>query len=209
MIGYLAAGFLVPFIARHQQEKSLLDRTLLLTRHGLFFLAIVACSFTWIYAPWLQQLLYHNGSSHNISVMQLCLSVLPAYLLTHIYGSFLTATSRFASFIVVLIISVVINTGLNAWLIPLQGAAGAAKAALVSQYLCAAGCMMYSARQLSLHLSAFGAYIGSAALLLLLFFLADKYDWNVWISLSITIILAGTFIFLQRHKLKKIFTSFQ
>lgn len=136
MAGFLAASFLVPFIARHRQEKEMINKAVVQLRHGLVALSLMAVGFCLAFAPWLQQILYHSTDEHQTRVIRTCMSVLPAYYLVHIYGSVLTATARFRPFIIILAVSVAINLVLNLLLIPSFGAWGCCLAALGSQYFC-------------------------------------------------------------------------
>lgn len=206
MIGYLAAGFLVPFIAKHQQQKDLLDKTIVTTRYGLMLAAIGAVCFVWVFAPELHRLLYNEENAKGAEVMRLCLATLPAYFLTHIYGSVLTATARFKAFIQVLFVSVLTNTVLNVILIPGLGAAGAAWVSIISQYACAAGCLWQCRQLLPLHAKQFFVYAALGGLLLLTLFLGKHLGLNLWAMLVIALILASLLLVAQRRLLKKFFT---
>ena len=126
----------MPFIAKHKEENSVIDQSILITRHALLLFAIGVSSFTILFAPWLQQLLYHSEEAYNVKVMQWCIASLPGYFLVHIYGSVLTATGRFRDFIMIMLVSVMLNIVLNLFLIPSYGALGCCYAAVASQYCC-------------------------------------------------------------------------
>ncbi len=153
MIGYLCASFLVPFIARHRREQKKVQGVVLFLRHGLLFTAIAAATFAWVFAPWLQRLLYHTSNAYNDKIIALCMGVLPAYYLTHVYGSLLTARGAFRLFIFILFFAVLVNAGLNFILIPSLGAAGCCTAALVSQYGCALALWYFGSRRFKLSLA--------------------------------------------------------
>ena len=150
MAGYLAASFLVPFIARHLHDKQVIGQAVMYLRHGLLALALAVVSFTIIFAPWLQEVLYHTSDARHTLVIRTCLAVLPAYYLVHIYGSVLTATGRFRQFISVLLVSVLINLVLNLVLIPMAGAFGCCLAALASQYFCGIAVFIVATRSVGL-----------------------------------------------------------
>ncbi len=208
MVGYLAAGFLVPFIARNFDNKNVVAQTILFTRHCLLFFGVTLACFVWVNAKWLQQLLYVENNSGAASVLRLCVAALPAYLLTHIYGSALTATSKFSSFIYLLVFSVAINVLVNLWLIPIYGASGAATAALVSQYICAIGCMVLVHQKLGIKINALSIFLTilAAALFYAIFYFGDALSINVWLTLlfAVILVLASSFIF--RSPIKKFFT---
>lgn len=149
-VGYLCASFLVPFLARRRNEKKTVEGVVLFMRHGLLFTAIVAVTFTAVFATPLQGLLYRSSVVYNSRVMALCVAVLPAYYLVHVYGSLLTAVAAFPLFIRILVLSVLVNASLNFILIPSYGAAGCCTAALVSQYGCAALLWAFASKKCSL-----------------------------------------------------------
>ena len=211
MVGYLAVSFLLPFIARHQSDKAMIQDVFINTRHGLMFFAIGIVSFTIIFAPWLQQLLYHSQDEYHSGVIQLCMAALPAYFLVHLYGSVLTATARFKQFIVVLILSVIINLVMNLLLIPSYGALGCCIAALSSHYFCGLTTAIVATRNLKIsfdHRSGF-AYLFFAALLTAFFYFGRMAVSNVWIILAIAVCISLIFLFTQISFLKKYFISFR
>lgn len=210
MVGYLSASFLVAFIARHKNDKEQVQQVLLTTRHALLFFAIAISCFTFQFAPWIQQLLYHTTDDYGSRVLQLCLLSLPAYYLVHVYGSALTATTNFRLFNTVLGCSVVLNILLNLWLIPLLGALGCCIAALASQYSCGIALYIITTRKLQLSYSAwsFFLYLVSAGILLLLFYYSKMAVNNVWIILAAIAFLMAVVCITQRKFFKKLFFLF-
>jgi O-antigen/teichoic acid export membrane protein len=139
-VGYMTASFLVPFAARHLQQKELIDRMVLRLRHLLLTAAVGFAALCFVFAPQLMRLLYHLDGAYPARVLALCVAVLPAYYIIHLYGSLLTASGRLAYFSGVVLTCVLLNTALNLLLIPRLGASACCIAALVSQYACAAAC---------------------------------------------------------------------
>ena len=209
MIGYLAASFLVPFIARNYKDKAVLSTTILFTRHGLLFCAIGLVCFVAVYAPWLQKLLYHNSMPYQTRVLQLCMAALPGYFMVHIYGSVLTATKRFRSFISILLISVVINLVLNLFLIAQYGALGCCIAAVCSQYFCGIACCLMVRRELQVPfgLPSVAVYLSAAALLTGLFYWGRMTVSNVWIILAISVCFISILLAAQFRNFKKYFIA--
>lgn len=210
MIGYLAASFLLPFIARNKDDKKIISHVLLLTRHGLLFFAIGISVFAVVFAPWLQQVLYHTTEEYNTHVLRLCLLSLPAYYLVHVYGSALTATTQFKTFIFILMASVAVNVLLNLYLIPKQGAIGCCIAALVSQYSCGLALCIAAKRRLTIPYAGKWAvlYILFAAILFVLFYYSKKEMQNVWIILAALILIGFAGLVTQRNLLRKLFSPF-
>jgi O-antigen/teichoic acid export membrane protein len=210
MLGYLTASFLVPFLARHQNDRKLVQQVLLVSRHGLLFASAIAVAFVVVFAPWLQSLLYHTTDAYSSRVIRLCIAVLPAYYLTHVYGSALTATAQFRAFIQVIFVSVLVNVLLNAWLIPLYGAAGCCMAALVSQYFCAFALWAIASRRLAVSPAGSSAllYPAIAILFAFSFYLGQMLTGHVWIILSSIAAVVFVLMIAQRNLLKKFLLLF-
>ncbi|HET7896334.1 MAG TPA: polysaccharide biosynthesis C-terminal domain-containing protein, partial [Flavisolibacter sp.] len=209
MIGYLTALFLVPFVARHANNTKLVQQVLLFSRHGLLLLSAAAVAFVIVFAPWLMKVLYHTSSFSGIVVMRLCLAVLPAYFLTHVYGSALTATAHFKVFIRLLFLAVFVNVLLNLWLIPLYGAEGCCIAALISQYTCGIALWFSASRKLKIASGKSSALLYPAVAVCCgaLFYFAQKLTGNVWIILSSIALLGFVLLLTQRSQLKKLILS--
>lgn len=211
MVGYLAAVFLVPFVARHQQERKEIETVVLNLRHLLLFFGIGVACFGWQYAGWIQELLYHSDASYHSQVIQLCLAVVPAYFIMHIYGSVLTATLQFRPLLLIILIAVILNTILNLVMIPVYGAKGCCMAAIVSQYFCAIACyvMANNIQGLPGHKYSWAVYIATAIALLLLFYFARQMMLNVWLTLVLAASLVVVLLLTQLTNAKKLFIRIQ
>jgi O-antigen/teichoic acid export membrane protein len=211
MVGYLASSFLVAFVARNIGHRKMLEDAIFNTRHVMIFLSMAAVSFVMVFAQWLQQLLYHSGSSYHVLVMQLCIATYPAYCLVHVYGSVLTGAARFKQFIMVLVLSVIINIVLNVALIPLYGALGCCIAALVSQYFCGVMTLMIATKAVSIgyNVKSVFIYLLCGFLLVALFQLGKYALINVWVILSIAVLLTVFLLSTQISFFKKYFVSFR
>jgi Na+-driven multidrug efflux pump len=177
----------VPFIARHRGEKPVVSSALVQVRHGLLLFSIVVASFCYFYAPWIQGLLYHTTDSYTSKVIQLCLLSLPGYMMVHVYGSWLTATGRFQTFIAILGIAVALNIGINLVLIPRMGASGCAVAAIISQITCGILCW-FAALKMGAHReqpAGVGVYGIAAIVFCLLFYVGKTLMLNVWLILAL------------------------
>jgi O-antigen/teichoic acid export membrane protein len=149
MVGYLAASFLVPFAARNITNRKVISDTTLKLRHGLMLLAISVAIIGYLFADKIYLLLYHkNGDEWK--VLGLCLLVLPAYYLIHLYGSLLTASGAIKKFTVIMLVSVGLNIVFNLFFIPEYGALGCGFSALMTQYFCAVLCWYYATEKLDL-----------------------------------------------------------
>jgi O-antigen/teichoic acid export membrane protein len=173
-VGYLVASFLVPFLARQQTNRLLINELVLTARYGLLLFGVFASLFLVLFAVPVQQTLY-AVADYGALVLQWCLPVLPAYLLLQVYGSLLTAMGQLKPFLVLLGISVVLNVVLNCLLIPRLGAVGCCIAALASQYTCALGTYLYAVQKNELqHDSRQWLNLAAIALLLSALFYAGR-----------------------------------
>lgn len=211
MIGYLSASFLVPFVARHLNNKKLIEEATLNTRHFLLFSSIAVSSFALMFSSWIENVLYHSGSSYNSTVIQLCLAAFPAYCLVHVYGAVLTAASRFRQLISVLILSVLLNIVLNLVLVPSYGAVGCCVAALVSQYFCGiTTCIVATnSMKMSYNVQSILFYLTSALVLIGLFYFGKTAVVNVWVILAIAVCFSILILASQISFFKKYFVSFR
>ncbi|MBB1284475.1 polysaccharide biosynthesis C-terminal domain-containing protein [Flavisolibacter sp. BT320] len=207
MLGYLTASFLLPFLSRNQQDTAMVQRVVLVSRHGLLLLATVALAFVFVYTSWLQNLLYHSADGFTNNVILLTMAALPAYYLIHVYGTALTSIGAIQLFIRIMLVAVVSNVALNLWLIPQYGAQGCAIAALVSQYGCGIGLWIAASKKLKIRVAAGAAvlYLLAALIFGMLFYAVQKITDNEWI-LFLSIVSIGCLLLLAgRNRLKKIF----
>jgi O-antigen/teichoic acid export membrane protein len=149
MVGYLAASFLVPFVARNIGNREVINDTVLRLRHGLMLLSIAVAVAGYVFADKIYLLLYHK-TGDEWKVVGLCFLVLPAYYLIHLYGSLLTASGAFKKFSLIMLVCVVFNLLLNLFFIPEYGALGCCFSALLTQYFCAVLCWYYASATMNL-----------------------------------------------------------
>lgn len=210
MLGYLTASFLLPFLSRNRQDGALVQKVVLFSRHGLLLVSAIALAFIFVYTPQLQSLLYHSADNFTNTIILLTLAALPAYYFIHVYGTALTAIGAFGLFIQIMLVAVVVNIGLNLWLIPAYGALGCCMAALVSQCGCGLVLWMAASRRLNISLSLGTAALYPLAALIFggLLYAGQKYTDNVWITLG-TLALSGCILLLAGwNRLKKIILPF-
>jgi len=209
MVGYLASSFLVAFVARNLKDKDALEDAIFNTRHLLMFCSLGVASFVIVFAPWLEQLLYHSNRDYNSLVIQLCIASYPGYCLVHVYGSVLTGSAKFRQFISILVVSVLLNVVLNIALIPAMGALGCCIAALASQYLCGVWTLVSTTRKLhiSYHAKSILVYVLFLVLLGLFFLLGRNAMMNVWIILTIAVFISLILLITQLTVFRKYFIS--
>lgn len=208
--GWLAASFLVPFIARNKRGRSTVASVVLTVRHALLFLSVSVVVLVMQFAPWLQKVLYHNNEGYQIQVLQYCLLCLPAYYLVHVYGAVLTATSKFVVFLKILGGCVIFNVVMNVYLVPKYGAFGCCLTALVSQYTCGIALMLASGKKLRLPLGfkwLFG-YLFWAGALYGMLWAGKSTGLSLWIILAAFFLGATVFFATQKAFFRKAVSLF-
>lgn len=148
MTGNIVTAFLLSYIARRHSNKQDISSAILSVRHGLMAIAILATAISVFLAAWIQGVLYHHTEDEAIVVLQYCMPAIIGYALIQVYGTVLTATGHIRVFCYTCLAAVVLNIGINAWLIPMYGARGACIAAVVSQLFCGLATMIVAQRRL-------------------------------------------------------------
>ena len=207
VMGYMVASFLVPFVARNLAEKNIVQSAVLTARHVLMISGITAAVFIIVFAQEVQNVLYHLTDKNAVTVMQLCIAVLPAYIMVHIYGSVLTATAQLKKFIVIIIISVVINVAVNLLLIPKYGAVGCCIAAIASQYFFAGFLYWHGSKTsgISYGLKSMFIYAAIATILFLFFYSGKLLSLHPMLLLSFAGIAVIMLLLLNIGIIKKYF----
>ena len=198
MVGWLFAGFLLPWVARHWPDKKETDKVLLLSRHFLLFTGCMAVAFVAADPSWVDRLLYHDTSSDHARVILTSLAALPFLSLVHVYGTLLTAVQEIRLFLRISLVFTVFNILLNLLLIPRYGALGCAITALISQAAYALT-VMYQARKktgISLHPASIFVVCACAAAFFFITSLLHRYALPV-MPLAVAAALVLFFIYLQ------------
>lgn len=133
-IGYLFAGILLPLFA-YKLSKKIEIKTLLKSGLSIMFcvsVSIIVCLF-W-YRDDIMKLLYTSSNANYSAEVfaYLLLNFFPVAML-YVIGTLLTANQNFKLMIYTLIFAVLLNVGLNFYLITQYGAKGAGIATLITQ----------------------------------------------------------------------------
>ncbi len=209
MVGYLAASFLVPFAARNLKTRLLIQKLILSLRHVLIIFSLLIVSFIIVFANWARELLYPAIVDYASIIFVLTIAALPAYYLTHIYGSLLTAAGELKTFIGIIFASVIINVIINLFFIPVYGAAACCMAALISQYICAISCFVTATKKMAISFSpsSFLVYTMTGLLLFALFYAGKKSGYYPIFLLAGGSIIAALIMFVQTGGFKKTLRS--
>jgi O-antigen/teichoic acid export membrane protein len=166
MVGFLMAGFLLPFISRHWPEINRFSPVLLACRHLLMLGSLFVAAFSLAAPEYITGLLYNRNDPHTVEVIKIILLALPALSLIHIYGTALTATRNINTFLGITIFFSAVTVLLNLIFIPLYGAKACAIIAVSAQSIYAIA-LIYFARKrtgLSLALSYMPVYFAAGIL---------------------------------------------
>lgn len=135
MFGYLFSVLLLPIFSRMIQKKESV-KMLVHTSFNLIFIPSVAIAFIcWRYAHQFMDLLYVEYIDSAAKVFPILMFSFIAIATTYVYGTLLTANGSLKQLNIISLIGLLVNFGLNLWWIPIDGAVGAAKATLITQYL--------------------------------------------------------------------------
>jgi O-antigen/teichoic acid export membrane protein len=196
MIGYLTASFLLPFVARHQNNGPVTEAVTNNSRHLLLVFSIAASVTVFFLADFVQAVLYHAADPYVSTVLQWCLPALIGYSLVQVYGTVMTATGNIVSFCVIVLDSLILNVLLNVLLIPSFGAKGCCIAAVISHGLCGIACMLFTFQKsrLGLNPRSLLIYTFIAAVLAGYFYAGKRVEFNGWILLagSVVVVIALT-----------------
>ncbi|MFI5129219.1 MAG: lipopolysaccharide biosynthesis protein [Chitinophagales bacterium] len=194
MIGFLFASFLLPYLARNQNDGRIAANVVLNIRHLLAVFSITFSCVVVFLAPWIQKILYHHDEAGYAEVLQWCVPALIGYTLVQIYGTVMTATGHIVAFIYITVISVIINILINILLIPSFGARGSCWAALISQFFSGMATIWYNRQKLNIPVDMRSVliYIFIGTLVCAVLYLGQG-----WLSNWIIIIVSGVIALLM------------
>jgi O-antigen/teichoic acid export membrane protein len=188
MVGYLFASFLLPYIARNQNNGMITTNVVMNVRHVLTVFSItVSCTVIFL-APWIQKVLYHHDDPGFIEVLQWCVPALIGYSLIQIYSAVLTATGHIVALSYITLVSVLINVAINILFIPSLGAKGSCLAALISQAFCSITTMWYARQKLNIPINTRSCiiYIFIGGLVCGLLYVSKDWMVSRWLIIAVT-----------------------
>jgi O-antigen/teichoic acid export membrane protein len=171
MVGFLVAGFLLPFISRNWPDKRSIAFVLRASRYFLLVPAIVIAVGGWFFAEELNSLLYDAREDKATVVIRILLMSLPALALIQVYGTHLTATGEIRQFLRLSGAFAMLNILVNLFVIRIFGTEGAAWVAFGTQTLFALFLTYLAARRtgIDLHMGDLKYYIALMLITVLIF----------------------------------------
>jgi O-antigen/teichoic acid export membrane protein len=132
MLAVLVSGLLLPMFSNMLQRKESLLPLVRLAMVLLLVPAIVGVVFCIQNAQWLMQLLYNQHNPYHSEVFVFCISSVLPLCVMYVFGTLLTAAGNLRLLIQIAGVALMVNVGLNLWLIPMYGAKGAAVSVLLT-----------------------------------------------------------------------------
>jgi O-antigen/teichoic acid export membrane protein len=183
MIAVLLATILLPMFARllHQQTTELYAlagfsaRLMLVGAVAL----VVPCLF---FGNEVMHFLYHQTSHYAVQVFACLMLSFVATSSVYIYGTLLTANGSIWQLNGIALLGMVLNISLNVWLIPQQGALGAAYVALVTQFVVALLHLVVAIRVCKLPIMTVNVFksVGFVAACVIGTWWLANADWAIW-----------------------------
>lgn len=133
MVPILVSGILLPQFASMlaaQKLDAAFVRTAALLLGGLGSLVAVVAQ---VQADWLMEWLYHHHDPVQNEAFRLLMWTFLPLSLNYVFGTLLTAGGHLKQLNLLATLALLLNLGLNFWLIPQSGPVGAATAALLTQ----------------------------------------------------------------------------
>ncbi|MGL6268409.1 MAG: polysaccharide biosynthesis C-terminal domain-containing protein [Chitinophagaceae bacterium] len=195
MVGFLMAGFLLPFISRHWPDLKLFSPLLLTCRHLLMLGSLFVVAFSLAAPEYIPRLMYHLEDPYTVEIIKIILMALPALLLVHIYGTTLTATRNIKTFLYISFIFSMITILMNLIFIPAYGAKASAIIAVSVQSMYAITLIYFARKKTGIDpgLKFVPFYLAAGILCFVIIRITVKYNgpvlFNALISISLLIVI--------------------
>lgn len=200
MISVLFASLLLPMFARLLAAKADIKPLVKLSFSILFSGTIVlAITFSYFSNSFLNALYHESFEEGNVVFILLMLSIIPVSL-SYIFGTLLTADGRLFILNLIAGIALLVNVGLNLFLIPELNIKGAAIAAFVSQFLVAVFQAIVCTRKYSFNISwiKFVPFVLLVLFTILIAFVFDHLQVNILLKTGLTLIASLTAVFILK-----------
>ena len=149
VFGFAVAGLLLPMFARQLGRRENVRPLLLGSGGTVLVIAVSAAILVGWRATEIITWLYVNGGPRGGTVLQYLMVACVATSGGYVFGTFLTAAGKLRRLNGLFLLGILLNVGLNWWLIPQQGAIGAALATAGTQWLILAGQLLFVGNVLS------------------------------------------------------------
>lgn len=137
MIAYLFSGLLLPMFSHMIKKKQSLFELVELSFSLIAVPAMIVMSLCFFNSNEIMTLLYHQHVEQSALVFKMIMSCFLAISSVYIFGTLLTANGNLKYLNIVATSGMLLNIGLNLYLIPRFQAKGAAFSSLITQYITA------------------------------------------------------------------------
>jgi O-antigen/teichoic acid export membrane protein len=172
MFGALVGGLLLPMFSSMLKKKENVAPMVQLSFTLLFIPAVIIAVSSFFYDRDIMELLYHAHVDDSADILGLLMAGFPGIAATYIFGTLLTANGSLRQLNLMAFGGMLLNIGLNFWLIPQFHALGSAFASMITQL--ATGCAQIVIAFMLFRLKPPVPYL-SRLLLFILFTLAAGY----------------------------------
>ncbi|MEZ4887105.1 MAG: oligosaccharide flippase family protein [Chitinophagales bacterium] len=146
MFALMFANVLLPMFARMLAQKEDVNSLVGLSSAVLYTFGSAGAIHCFVFSDWVMQWLYVEYTPYYGQIFAyLILSFIPISI-TYTFGTLLTANGSMKVFNGIALSGMLLNIGLNSWLIPTQQAFGATIATLVTQGLVGFLCLVFAIR---------------------------------------------------------------
>lgn len=153
MIGFLFAGLLLPMFARMLKEQESVSELLVFSFQMIMAGALALTIPVYFFQEEIMILMYDEGTTYwGVVLGHLMLSFVAGCAI-YVYSALLTANDSLSAMNYVFVLGVLLNIALNAWLIPIEKAAGAAIATLATQCFIAISLILLAIRIFNLSIN--------------------------------------------------------
>jgi len=132
-LGLLFAGLLLPMYSNASRSGQPPRELAVSAWHLLFSIAFPVSVICWVFGTEIAELLYTEADAYWGKVLAILMLTFVIRSTDYVFGSLLTAYERLSFMNRIFGWAVLINVGMNFWLIPMYQAEGAAYATLISQ----------------------------------------------------------------------------
>ncbi len=165
MFGFLFAGILLPMFSRMIARRNNVAGLIKTSANLLLPVALAIVGHSYFYNTDIMNMLYENNTAEASTIYRFVIMCFPAYCITYVYSTLLTANGDIKLLIKIALVASVISVGANLVFIPLYKSTAVSITALVVQWLLASAFILFSIRRTDI------AFKWSWAAQFLLFFL--------------------------------------
>lgn len=152
MLAYLFGALLLPMYSSLIAKKESVASLAITSLRAVLVMSMVILIVLVVYRHDLMYFLYDDATDYYGQILIYLMLAFLAVAISHIYGAMMMAKGALKALNIIFLLGVILNIGLNLWLIPIKGAEGAAIATVATQWLVTIGQIMLAHSQLKLQI---------------------------------------------------------